>query len=186
MLNLAGIAKEWTLFVDRDGVINEEKYQDYIYHYGEFKFMTGVKEAMKILSNHFGIIIMVTNQRGVGRGLMTEEALIEIQENMSKEIHAAGGRIDKMYYCTSNDNSHPNRKPNPGMALLAKSEIPGIDFSKSIMVGNTLSDMEFGKNAGMYTVHLRTTHPDITPPHPLIDLSYKDLLEFALAVEAAS
>jgi len=64
------------------------------------------------------------------------------------------------------------------MALLAQSEIPGIDFEKSIIVGNNISDMEFGRNAGIFTVHVRTTHPDLSNPHPMIDISCADLREF--------
>ena len=172
------IDKDWTLFLDRDGVINKEKYEDYIYNFDEFQFLPGVKESLKILSGIFSTIILVTNQRGVGRGLMLEKDLIKLQAEMMKEIREAGGRIDRIYYCTANDNAHPNRKPNPGMAFEAKKDLPYIDFKKSIMVGNTLSDMQFGKNAGMYTVHVRTTHPQITNPHSLIDLSCADLAEF--------
>ena len=65
------------------------------------------------------------------------------------------------------------------MAFLAQKKFPPIDFQKSIMVGNNLSDMQFGRNAGMYTVHLRTTHPGITLPNELIDLSFLDLYDFA-------
>ena len=117
---------------------------------------------------------------------MTEETLINIQTRMIEELKQAGGRIDRIYYCTATNNDHPNRKPNPGMALQAKKDLPEIDLSKSIMVGNNLSDMEFGRNAGIYTIHLRTTHPEIISPHPLIDLSCTNLLEFAnLCLSAA-
>lgn len=65
MLDLQKIDNTWTLFLDRDGVINKEKYLDYIYNYIEFKFCDGVLEAIKKLSGHFGRMILVTNQRGV-------------------------------------------------------------------------------------------------------------------------
>ncbi|MGZ5246073.1 MAG: D-glycero-alpha-D-manno-heptose-1,7-bisphosphate 7-phosphatase [Flavitalea sp.] len=179
MLDLSKIDKSWTLFLDRDGVINEEKHLSYIFHYDEFRFMPGVKEAITQLSMVFGKIIVVTNQRGIGKGLMTDDDLTVIHNRMLEEIALAGGKIDAIYYCSSMDNNHEDRKPNPGMALRAQKEIGNIDLKKSIVVGNNLSDMEFGKNAGMFTVHVRTTHPDITSPHPLIDLSCKDLPEFA-------
>ncbi|MBS1974038.1 MAG: histidinol phosphate phosphatase, partial [Bacteroidetes bacterium] len=66
MLNLKQIDKSWTLFLDRDGVINHEKEQDYIYHYGEFVFYDGAREALKIFSGTFSLIIIATNQRGIG------------------------------------------------------------------------------------------------------------------------
>jgi histidinol-phosphate phosphatase family protein len=123
---------------------------------------------------------MVTNQRGVGKGLMTEEALLDIQEKMVNELKESGGRIDKWYYCTAVNDDHPSRKPNPGMAFQAQSDSASIDLKKSIMVGNRLSDMQFGRNAGMFTVYLQTTHPQIASPHPLIDLYFDNLLGFAI------
>lgn len=112
--------KKWTLFLDRDGVINVEKESDYIYNWDEFIFYDGVKQALKIFNGLFGSIVIVTNQRGVGRGLMTEQDLKTIHSRMLQEIESAGGRIDKIYYCISTDIDDPRRKPNPGMAFEAK------------------------------------------------------------------
>lgn len=185
MLNLKEIDTNWTLFLDRDGVINHEKFEDYIYTYDEFIFFEGVPEAMHLFNPRFARIIIVTNQRGVGKGWMTEPALMDIHNHMLKDIEAAGGRIDAIYYCTSLNNSDPNRKPQPGMAFTAKKDFPEIELRKSIMVGNNLSDMEFGRNAGMHTVFLKTTHTDLLLPHPAIDLAYDNLLKFAEALTAA-
>src|SRR6478609_9318140 len=107
MLDLKQIDKSWTLFLDRDGVINHEKYQDYVYSYDEFIFYDGVPEALMKLNAIFGHIIITTNQRGVGKGLMTEEKLKDIHIKMLRDISAAGGKIDHIYYSTSVDNSHP-------------------------------------------------------------------------------
>ncbi|HSB93679.1 MAG TPA: HAD-IIIA family hydrolase [Flavitalea sp.] len=178
MFNLSKINSDWTLFLDRDGVINVELHLDYVKQYSEFQFMPGVLESLSTLAGIFPRIVIVTNQRGIGRGLMTDNDLSDIHALMIEEIVAAGGRVDHIYYCSAMDNADPNRKPNPGMALLAKSEIPGLELNKSLIVGNNLSDMEFGRNAGMHTVHVRTTHPDVITPHPMIDLSCADLPEF--------
>ena len=137
---------------------------------------------MKIFPKKFKTIIIITNQRGIGKGLMTEDDLTGIHEHMLSEIQSNGGRIDKIYYCISTEKTDFNRKPNPGMALLAKRDFPGIDFSKSIMVGNKLTDMLFGRNAGIFTVFTATTNPDIAFPHPDIDLRFNNLLEFAKAL----
>ena len=137
---------------------------------------------MKIFPQKFKTIIIITNQRGIGKGLMTEDDLTGIHEHMLSEIQSNGGRIDKIYYCISTEKTDFNRKPNPGMALLAKRDFPGIDFSKSIMVGNKLTDMLFGRNAGIFTVFTATTNPDIAFPHPDIDLRFNNLLEFAKAL----
>ena len=178
-LNLNQIDKSWTLLIDRDGVINEEKKDGYILNWEEFKFYSDTLEALSSLASKFGKIIVVSNQRGVGKGEMTESALRGLHEKMQEEIENAGGRIDKIYYCTSTDNLHPDRKPNPGMAFHAKDFFPDIDLSKTVMVGNKLSDMAFAKNAGVYSVFLATTNPETAFPHPNIDFRFNTLLEFS-------
>jgi D-glycero-alpha-D-manno-heptose 1-phosphate guanylyltransferase len=182
VLDIGIIDKTWTLFIDRDGVINHEKKEEYIRNWGEFRFYEGVKEAMKTFADKFGKIIVISNQRGVGRQLMTEDDLSHIHVNMREAIEKAGGRIDHIYYCTSADNKHSCRKPNPGMAFLAKKDFPGIDFSRSIMIGNKPSDMLFGRFAGIHTVFVRTTNPDQAFPHPDIDLVFESLADFAKAL----
>jgi D-glycero-D-manno-heptose 1,7-bisphosphate phosphatase len=176
------IDKSWTLFLDRDGVINEEKKEDYIRNWEEFRFYEGVREALEIFAGVFGRIVMVTNQRGVGKQLMTIDDLENIHANMAAEINEAAGRIDKIYHCSSLDNDCYERKPNPGMAHLAKKDFPEIDFSKSIIIGNKLSDMKFGRNAGIYTIYVATTNPEVPFPHPDIDLRFNTLLEVALYI----
>lgn len=180
--NLKTVDKSWTVFIDRDGVINHEKKDDYIRNWQEFHFYDGAKEALAILSKKFGKIIVVSNQRGIGRGLMTAEDLAAIHQNMTLEIADAGGYIDKVYYCSSTDNKHPDRKPNPGMALHAKSDFPDINFSRSLMIGNNSSDMLFARNAGMFSVFLRTTKPGQPFPNPDIDFSFDSLIDFAKAL----
>lgn len=185
MIKLHEIDKSWSLFLDRDGVINHEKHLDYIYNYAEFVYYEGVDEAMTTFARNFGKIFIVTNQRGVGKGLMTESDLNDIHRKMLERFQELHCNIDAIYYCTSLDNSHPDRKPNPGMAFRAKEDYPEIDLSKSIVVGNNLSDMEFGRNAGMHTVFVQTTHPLQPLPHPSIDLAFKDLLNFSRALPPA-
>jgi D-glycero-D-manno-heptose 1,7-bisphosphate phosphatase len=179
MLDLQQVDKDWTLFLDRDGVLNHDKAGSYIFNTNEFNFYDGVLEAMKIFNNLFANIVIVTNQRGVGKGLMSELDLMQIHNKMLQDVEAAGGKIDAIYYATSLDNSHPERKPHSGMALKAKADLPEIDFSKSIMVGNNVSDMEFARNTGMHAVFLTTTLPDLPMPHPAIDLTFNSLLKFA-------
>lgn len=181
-LDLKTIDNSWTIFIDRDGVINHEKKEDYILNPGEFRFYEGIPEAFKKLRNHFGKIIIVSNQRGVGKGVMSESDLQDIHRKMVEEIEIAGGHIDKIYYCTSTDNKHPGRKPNPGMAFHAKTDFPDIDLSKSVIIGNKPSDMLFGRNAGMHTVFVATTNPDIVLPHPDIDVLFTSLPDFVKAL----
>ena len=91
---------------------------------------------------------------------MTERNLFDIHNYMCDQIIVKGGKISACYFAPelkSEENSL--RKPNPGMALLAKKEFPGVDFEKSIMVGDTDSDIKFGKNLGMKTVRIKTVEP---------------------------
>jgi D-glycero-D-manno-heptose 1,7-bisphosphate phosphatase len=186
MLDLNAIDKTWTLFLDRDGVLNHEKKEDYILCWDEFRFYDGVKEALKLLNEVFGVIVLVTNQRGIGKGLMTLDDLADIHSKMMEEIKAAGGRIDKLYFCADLDHDSPCRKPNPGMAELAKKDFPQVDMQRSIIAGNKLSDMRFGRNAGMYTAYIATTNPEISAADPLVDVRFDDLPAFAQAVARKS
>ena len=180
-MNLKNITPSWTLFIDRDGVVNDEKHLDYIHTWDEFKFYDGVKEAFKIFNKKFGVIVMVTNQRGVAKGLTKLEDLNLIHKNMVQEIEDAGGRIDKIYFCAYMES--PNRKPNPGMGLQAIKDFPEIDLSKSIMIGNTLSDMKFGRNLGVsINIFLPTTRKDVDVNDADIDMVFDDLISVAKAL----
>jgi D-glycero-alpha-D-manno-heptose 1-phosphate guanylyltransferase len=181
-LDLRGINKGWTLFLDRDGVINHDKVGSYIFNPDEFIFYDGVPDAFKLFKEKFGRIIVTTNQRGVGRGLMTVDDLEAIHHKMKTGVENSDGKMDAIFYAISIDNDNQFRKPNPGMALRAKEQFPEIDFSRSIMVGNNISDMQFGRNTGMYTVFLKTTQSDISLPHPDIDLAFDLLADFAKAL----
>ena len=147
----------WTLFLDRDGVINERIIDGYVKCYNEFTFLPLVKESFIKFSNIFKRIIIVSNQQGVGKGLMSIDEVQTIHDLMQHEIEQAGGRIDAIFVCPQL-KSIPNnfRKPSPQMALMAKERFTEIDFSKSIMVGDTASDIEFGKNFGAHTILIDT------------------------------
>ena len=169
------IDKTWTLFLDRDGVINERLHQDYVKEWQNFRFLPGAKEGLGILAGLFDRIIIVTNQQGIGKKLMTEGNLGDIHERMLQEISDQNGRIDKIYFCGSLAGANDiRRKPNTGMAMEAKRDFPEIDFSKSIMVGDTASDIKFGKDAGMITVLVSDSKNDIQA-----DYYFRDLLDFA-------
>ncbi len=173
------IDKSWTLFLDRDGVVNVENIGSYITEWAEFSFCDGVLPAIKELSDLFGRIVVVTNQRGVGRGIMTRDALKEINVNMTQAIRSAGGQLDRIYACTAVEDSDHNRKPNTGMALQAREDFPEINFKRSVIVGNSLSDMEFGKRMAMHTVFLTTKHLPYELPNDLIDEQYDSLKTWA-------
>lgn len=144
---------EWSLFLDRDGVINERLPDDYVKTWDEFKFLPGVLDALTAFNQYFSRIFIVTNQAGIEKELYTHADLKLIHEQMMEYIQYHGGRIDEIYYCPYKGDLDPLcRKPNPGMALEAKKDFPDIDFKKCIMVGDSVSDIVFGNNLGMRTI----------------------------------
>lgn len=173
----------WTLFLDRDGVINHEQEDDYIRNWESFHFIDGVLSSFTIFAQLFEKIFIVTNQKGVGKGLMTEADLDEINAGITQRVKEVNGCITKIYYCTAIDNAAACRKPNNGMAIQAKSEFPSINFSRSIMIGNTMSDMQFGKSLGMFTIFIASSKPTPVFPNPLIDLYFPDLYSVAKALQ---
>lgn len=137
------------LLLDRDGVINVLRPADYVKNIGEFVFCEGALEALRLVNPLFRRIVIVTNQRGVGRGLMSDADLEQIHAWMLDRIREAGGRIDRIYVCTDTDNSSPRRKPNIGMALEVRADYPDVDFDRSCFVGDSASDLEFARRAGI-------------------------------------
>ncbi|MEE4258146.1 MAG: HAD family hydrolase [Bacteroidales bacterium] len=175
---LRQIDSSWTLFLDRDGVINKRPPGDYVKNWHEFEFLQGVTEALKILATKFQRIIIITNQQGIGKNIMTPEDLHLIHSKLKKEVAKKGGRIDAIYFCPDLVTKPNNcRKPSVKMALQAKKDFPEIDFSKSIMAGDTLSDMQFGINAGTKTVYINSNTLEI--PESNYNECYKSLIDFA-------
>ena len=180
MRNTFQIDKSWSLFLDRDGVINERKMDDYVLTPADFVFREEAERSIAKLSKLFGPLVVVTNQQGIGKGLMTEHDLHAIHEKMLTGIDSAGGRVDKVYFCPELKEAHSfYRKPSPGMALRAKKDFPVIRFRKSVMVGDTISDMKFGKRLKMVTVFIGEEKELISRNYKLIDYAFPGLKEFA-------
>ena len=174
------IDKAWSLFLDREGVINHRMVDDYVRDWEQFQFNPGVKEALKELSGIFGRIVVVSNQQGIGKGLMSESQVEKVHHSMIREFETSGGRIDAVFYCPALDRDKSiNRKPNIGMALQARKRFPEIRFRQSVMVGDSLSDMIFGKRLGMKTVFLSADLPHIRRGYKTINYVYTDLQAFA-------
>ena len=158
--------------MDRDGVINTLRVDDYVKEWSEFEFVKGALEAISYFSRIFGRIVIVTNQQGIGKGVMTEGDLHDIHNRMIDEISRAGGRIDKIYFCPELAQNNPRcRKPEIGMGEEAKKDFPEIDFRRSIMVGDSEKDMEFARRLQMPHVRVtggssnfdrKLTHPEVT------------------------
>lgn len=138
-----------TVFLDRDGVINY-KVNGYVTSYNDFDFIDGAIESICKLDNIFDNIIIVTNQQGIGKKLMTVIELNQIHHKMMIEINCYGGRIDKIYYCPHIISDNCNcRKPKTGMIKKAKQDFPNIDFNRSFLVGDSTTDMQAARFAGI-------------------------------------
>ena len=154
-LKYLNIDKSWTLFLDRDGVINDRLIDDYVKYLNELKILPGVPEAVKNFTDIFKRIVVVTNQQGIGRGMMTEDDLAQIHGFMSNLFEEYGGKIEKYYFAPQLKSENSNyRKPGTGMGLKAQKDFPDIDFKKCLMVGDSESDIEFGMKLGMKTIML--------------------------------
>lgn len=177
-----------TLFLDRDGVINVRTVGDYVRHPDAFLPTEGLGEAMELLAAHFGRIVVVTNQAGIGRGLMTEQDLAAVHEKMFETIESAGGRIDRAYHCPhTKDAGCRCRKPATGMAWLALADFPDIDFEKAWLVGDSASDIELGQALGMRTVLIAGKLEEAEQLTKMrVDFRFDSLLAFAQFVAGSN
>lgn len=165
------------LFLDRDGVLNVLRPNDYVKCPAELELLPGVKEAMALLRKHYDLILIVTNQQGIGKGLMTEADLAAVHAKLQQELD---NTVDRIYYCPELERAHSfRRKPNIGMALQARRDYPELRLKESIMVGDSMTDMLFGRRAGMQTV-LVGDNSDVWQRQPhLVDRRYPTLLDYA-------
>ncbi len=176
------LTKYRTLFLDRDGVVNHRIPGAYVSKKEDFKFFEGVPKAIAELTQQFDCVVIVTNQAGIGKGLMTSEDLEAVHAHMLLRIEAAGGQIDAVYHCPEISENNPEcRKPNSGMALQAQHDFPDIDFETSIMVGDSWSDMEFGRRLGMATVLIEGKEgEEELLKNDKVDFRFGSLADFAM------
>lgn len=179
------IDKSWSLFLDRDGVLNRRIVDGYVTQWCEFAWLPGVLDSLKLLSDLFGPVVVVSNQQGVRKGVMTNEAVAAIHDKLLQDVRKEGARIDAIYYSPHlSKEGSVMRKPNVGMGLMARKQFPEIRFRKSVMAGDSLSDMLFGRRLGMKTVFLSENIRDIRKGHKLIDFAYPDLPSFTKSLSS--
>lgn len=141
--------KNKVLFLDRDGVINEE--YNYVYKIKDFHFCDGIFELCQSYQEAGYLIVVITNQAGIAREYYTEEDFNILTEWMVAKFNENGINISKVYFCPHHPEFTGNctcRKPNPGMIIDAQKEFD-IDLGESILIGDKESDIEAGKNAGI-------------------------------------
>lgn len=148
----AGIA---AVFLDRDGVLIEDS--GYPHREDQLIMMPGAAEAVRRLNTMGYVVIVVTNQSGVGRGLFSEDQMHAFNALIVRRLAAKGARIQAVYACPFHNEArdpayfhpdHPDRKPNPGMILKAAAD-HGIDLKRAFMIGDQPSDIEAARRAGI-------------------------------------
>jgi D-glycero-D-manno-heptose 1,7-bisphosphate phosphatase len=171
-----------TVFLDRDGVINRKAPEgDYVKSWQEFEFLPGVFDALRLLKEHGFRLIVVTNQRGISRGMYSEQDLAAIHARMLEELEKAGCGLDAIYHCPHASNSCDCRKPATGLFLRAKKDFPDIDFADSFMLGDTVSDMQAGQRLACKKVLIGTDNDrvlsDLRQEGIRIDFSAPSLID---------
>ena len=144
-----------TCFLDRDGVLNRKMPEgQYVRRWSEFEVLPGVVEAIRNLNDAGIRIIVVSNQRGIAKGLYSETDVEEIHARFQHVLAANGARIDGFYFCPHDKAGCDCRKPRIGMFDQAGHDFPAIAAASSAMIGDSLSDIEFGHRLGMLTILL--------------------------------
>lgn len=170
--------KNKAIFFDRDGVINERIVGGYVRNTDEFVLLPDVPDVLRELKQKDYLAIVVTNQRGVGLGLMSEAHLHAVHTALQDTMHAkVATRFDDIIFCTDIDDTNARRKPSPAMILEAADKW-NIDLSQSWMVGDSMSDIEAGTRAGTKTAYLVTQHSEEIPRATKIIHDIKELLKF--------
>jgi histidinol-phosphate phosphatase family protein len=136
------------VLLDRDGVINRRIISGYVSRWGDFVFLPGALEALRLLNERNYRVIVVSNQAGVGKGLMSAADLEEVTRRFSTEVEAHGGRILSVYCCTHREEDGCEcRKPKPGLLQRAQAE-HHFDFERTFLVGDAESDLLAAHAAG--------------------------------------
>jgi D-glycero-D-manno-heptose 1,7-bisphosphate phosphatase len=143
------------VFVDRDGTINfKASDDDYVKEPGELALIPGAATAVRRL-NEAGIWVgVVTNQRGIALGRMSEADFDAVQARLEHDLGLAGAHVDAVYHCPHAGGACDCRKPAPGMLLRARDTVPGMDFEHAALIGDSVSDIAAGRSVGILTVLL--------------------------------
>jgi D-glycero-D-manno-heptose 1,7-bisphosphate phosphatase len=152
------------VFLDRDGVINLKSPEGkYIGHWDHFHFLPGVEEAIAALNRSGRTVIVVTNQRGVALGYYTKADVDAIHEALQKHLAQHAARIDAFYFCPHDKNECNCRKPKTGLFEEAFQDFPGASATNSIVIGDSLSDIQAARNLGAPSIFIQGD-PDTQKP----------------------
>jgi histidinol-phosphate phosphatase family protein len=150
--------KRRCVFLDRDGVINVKAAPgEYISHWPEFRFLPGIADWIRLFKVLGFLVVVVTNQRGVARGLIDARDLEEIHSRMSEELERAGAALDGVLCCPHGEGECTCRKPLPGLILDAERRW-NIDLRTSLLIGDSPSDRQLAETCGMSFALARDGH----------------------------
>ena len=158
------------MFFDRDGTINVKMPEDsYVTNWGEFQFLPYTFEVLRAIKDRDYKTILVTNQRGIARGIMTSTQLLDIHERMQSILRQNGCSFDHIFYCPHDIHEKCNcRKPKPGLLAMVDA-LYCINKEHSFMVGDSLSDMEAGRRYGVKTIRVGSI--DVNADYSAMNLS---------------
>jgi D-glycero-D-manno-heptose 1,7-bisphosphate phosphatase len=163
-----------TVFLDRDGTINEPAVEGaYVVAPAEVRLLPGAATAIRALNEHPARVVVVTNQRGIALGLMGEEDLAAVNARLESLLAAQGARLDAIFHCPHERGACDCRKPGPAMFERAERELEGVEIEGGAMVGDAAIDVEAGNRLGLTTVRLGGS----VPGDPAPDLEAADLRE---------
>jgi histidinol-phosphate phosphatase family protein len=154
-LPTGAVDSTWTIMVDRDGVVNRRIVGSYVRSVAEFEILPGAVQALVDLSAAAGRVVLVTNQAGLGKRLMTVSDLDLIHRSLLDAVARRGGHIDGVFYCPHlREDNCPCRKPGTGLADQAVRTFPEISLSRTVVIGDSSSDMEFADRLGVPSVFI--------------------------------
>jgi D-glycero-D-manno-heptose 1,7-bisphosphate phosphatase len=170
--------KQRAIFFDRDGVINTRIVGGYVRHPKDLEVLPGVATVLRTIKQRGYLAIVITNQRGVGLGLMSEQDLHAVHHDLQSRLaDEAGVTFDDFIYATAADSSDARRKPSPVMLVEAARKW-NIDLEQSWMIGDSMSDIEAGRRAKTKTAYLVTLHSEEIPRATKVIHSLEEILKF--------
>ena len=174
-----------TVFVDRDGVINRKlRGGAYVNEVSQFELLPGAASALAALSNAGSRVIVVTNQQGVAKGLTQPQALDQIHQQLYAAVTAAGGEIAAIMVCPHLEGSCDCRKPRIGLFVEAQRRFPQIEFSDSVVIGDSACDIEAAERMGADAIFVTSEQSEPTESLCAVD-SLTGAVELLLSPERA-
>jgi D-glycero-D-manno-heptose 1,7-bisphosphate phosphatase len=144
------------VFLDRDGVLNRKRPEgEYVTRWSEFEWLPGAEEAIARMNRAHLTVILITNQRGIALGILSEAELEQIHRKMQSDLAEHGAHLDAIYYCPHDYGQCDCRKPDIGLFKQAMQQFASASPQQSVVIGDSLPDIEAGKRLGMKTIFLK-------------------------------